>query len=60
VTLTFFCQRTITLAVKPTRLSRGWNVIFVSWKGSGNMKIYSPTGIIIPSGVAFREYDTLG
>jgi hypothetical protein len=24
------------------------------------MKIYSPTSIIFPSGVALREYDTLG
>jgi hypothetical protein len=28
--------------------------------GSGNMKIYLPTSIIFPSGVALREYDTLG
>jgi hypothetical protein len=26
----------------------------------GNMSIYSPTSIIFPSGVALREYDTLG
>jgi len=28
--------------------------------GSRNMKIYSSTSIIFPSGVALREYDTLG
>jgi hypothetical protein len=28
--------------------------------GSGNMKMYSSTSIIFPSGVALREYDTLG
>ena len=26
--------------------------------GSGNMKIYSPTSIIFPSGIVLREYDT--
>ena len=26
--------------------------------GSGNMKMYSPTSIIFPSGVVLREYDT--
>jgi hypothetical protein len=32
----------------------------VSFAGSGNMKNYSPTSIIFPSGVALGEYDTLG
>ena len=26
--------------------------------GSGNMKMYSPTSIIFPSGIVLREYDT--
>ena len=34
VPLTFSCQRTITLAGKPTRLPRGWNIIFISWNMS--------------------------
>ena len=28
--LTFSCQRTITLAGRPARLLRGWNMIFIS------------------------------
>jgi hypothetical protein len=38
-------------------------VFFVSFgiiKHLGNMKIYSPTSIIFPSGDALGEYDTLG
>jgi hypothetical protein len=30
VPLTFSCQRKITLAGKPVRLPRGWNMIFIS------------------------------
>ena len=28
------------------------------YTGAGNMKNYSPTSIIFPSGVALREYNT--
>ena len=31
VPLTFSCQRTITLAGRPARLPKGWNMIFISW-----------------------------
>jgi hypothetical protein len=57
--LKYDCQQYFTCTVCVFLVSFGL-IKHLQHAGSGNMKIYSPTSIIFPSGVALREYDTLG
>jgi hypothetical protein len=46
--------------VRPLQWLQYFTFFLASFAGSGNMKKYSPTSIIFPTGVTLGEYDTLG